>query len=57
MTQRVVAKPRVVTETQVEPIYQRIVNQPHIERERVVLVPRYVREQGSVRNLQRTDAT
>lgn len=43
MTQRVMAPARVITEQKVEPVYQRIVNRPMIERERFQIVPQYVR--------------
>lgn len=42
VTQRVMGQPRVITEQKVEPVYQRIVNQPMIERERFEVVPQYV---------------
>lgn len=42
VNQRVMAKPRVITETEVQPVYQRIVNKPSILREKYVAVPQYV---------------
>ena len=38
------AQPRVITEQKVEPVYQKIVNQPMIEREQFEVVPQYVRQ-------------
>ncbi len=37
------AKPRIITENVVEPVYQRIVNRPSILREKYVPVPNYIR--------------
>ncbi len=37
-------RPRVITEQKVEPVYQRIVNRPMVERERFEVVPQYMRQ-------------
>lgn len=50
ITKRVMAKPKVVTETEVQPIYQRIVNRPSILREKYVAVPQFIQSAPQVTN-------
>jgi len=56
-TQRVMNKPRVITEERVDPVYQKVVNQPQIERQRFKVVPQYIQQAGKVENRARTEAT
>lgn len=46
------AKPKIITENVVEPVYQRTVNKPTILRERYVPVPQFVKSAARVSNRQ-----
>ena len=50
ITEKVTAKPKVIVENVVQPVYQKIINRPSILRERIVPVPQYNRAPTQVVN-------
>ena len=56
LTEKVVRKPRVITERVTQPVYQRVINRPSILRERHVSVPNLVQTATVVKNNNRTRA-
>ena len=54
LTEKVVRKPRVITETVVQPVYKKTINRPSLLRERYTAVPNMVQSQTVVKNTNRT---
>lgn len=46
LTQKVMKKPKIITETEIRPVYQRTINRPSILRERYIQVPNMLQSQA-----------
>ena len=56
LTEKVVRKPRIITENVVQPVYQKTINRPSLLRERYVAVPNMVQSAAVSKNSNRTNA-
>ena len=50
LTEKVVRKPKVITETVIQPVYERTINRPTLHRERYEVEPNLVQSEAVVRN-------
>jgi hypothetical protein len=54
LTEKEVRKPKVITETVVQPIYEKTINRPTLHRERLEAEPNLIQSETQVRNSSRT---